>query len=153
MSEVVSSTYVPYGAYELKASYQRNLIQATLLVAGFVLTVVAVAILLSPTATQPVRVIDIDSDVGRLRPIRPPTIILQRRAINVSQPPAITGEIGIPIPIPDSEFFDDDVDGRLVDDAFAVRKLCVPGVPGDRGLALGLVCGRGDCGFFAGSGG
>lgn len=108
MSETISSTYVPYGAYELKASYQRNLIQATLLVAGLVLTGAVVAGMLTQDKIAAVKV-DVAPTVVSAVINPPPTIVNPRPQINISQPLPVASRVGTPVPVSDDEIPDDEL--------------------------------------------
>ncbi len=97
--------YMPYGAYEMKATYQRNLTAAMLVTAAAVLCAVAVG-KLWPAAADDI-VIPPPPVVIQIRPTPPPSIQRDYSHFSGSRPavPAVTA--AIPIPVADS----------LVDDA------------------------------------
>ncbi len=101
--------YMPYGAHELKACYQRNLLFANVVTATLIGTVVCVFWLTGalngnvvvvpapgPTITGPT-----------LGP--PPTVIHERPAISTEQPASVASQGHIPTPVPDELVLDDNV--------------------------------------------
>jgi len=109
MSHMESALYSPYGAYELKAKYQRNLASGTLITAGFVLLILLVAWIVSSAGSevaisdQPV-VIRTVADLGP-----PPTLAKKPPQVQVNQPQVAAPKVGIPTPVADEEVVDDDV--------------------------------------------
>ncbi len=104
-----SSLYSPYGAYELKAKYQRNLMIGTLSTLGFVLLILSVfgiiAVIPDDDALMaPSVVIKTVADLGP-----PPTIAKAKPQIELAQPNVAAPKVGIPKPVADDEVMDDDV--------------------------------------------
>ena len=101
MSYANVSMYLPYGAYELKARYQRNLLMATTLVVLLVGMLLAVFYVLGLNATPTPPPQRPSPDGGRSHPL--PSILVKPRA---PQPgggrPATHARQGIPEPVDDS---------------------------------------------------
>jgi len=104
-----SALYSPYGAYELKAKYQRNFMIGTLSTLGFVLLILSVfgiiaAIPDDDAMMAPSVVIKTVADLGP-----PPTIAKAKPQIELAQPNVAAPKVGIPKPVADDEVMDDDV--------------------------------------------
>ena len=104
-----NALYTPYGAYELKSLYQRNLTLATLLTASLIITAVVAAWILSSTGQQsvfevPEIIITTQIDLGP-----PPSVVRVRPQVEMERPPVKSRQVGIPEPVPDEEILDDDV--------------------------------------------
>lgn len=110
MSYASKSLYSAYGAYELKAKYQRNLGLATMIVTSAVITAVGIIWLVSATSAN-----------GQTDDIPPETRVIIRRDIPPSPhivrdlgqtriPPRPTDipDVGRLMAVPDDEFFDDE---------------------------------------------
>lgn len=108
MSRTPTTTYVPYGAFELKATYQRNMmlgILSALVLAGMLVMVGHIMIELSAahSTTDILPPIPIVS-----RPSQVPTIILERPS--GPKPPARPTVHGaVPVMVPDSQLFEADM--------------------------------------------
>lgn len=104
-----NALYSPYGAYELKAKYQRNFGIGTLLALAMVVVVVGTAWIISsfeddmPVATGAV-VIQTVADLGP-----PPSVAQKPPQIKVQQPNVAAPKVGIPKPVADEEVLDEDV--------------------------------------------
>ena len=108
MSRIESALYTPYGAYELKATYQRNLLLSNLTVL-LLISVVATTVWLvsrgdqvityTPPPTPPETKVFFDP---------PPTIVRSKPVVNPAARVAPVGEIGIPVPMPDTALSDPD---------------------------------------------
>ena len=109
MSHMESALYSPYGAYELKAKYQRNFVFGTAAVLVFVLLILAAFWLVSQFGQEtaisaaPV-VIKTIADLGP-----PPTLVKTPPQVQVNQPQVAAPKVGIPTPVADDEAPDDDV--------------------------------------------
>jgi len=88
-----NATYTPYGAYELKAKYQKNFLFATGMAVGLV-----VAILLTFWVIKTI------ADLGP-----PPTIVQKPPQVKVTQPNVAVPKVGIPTPVADEDAPADDV--------------------------------------------
>ncbi len=110
MSDVNGALYTPYGAYELKSSYQRNLALATTITLTFVIAVVGAFALVHTMQNGPEAV---DSGPTIIRTIAelgpPPTIAKKPPQVNVSQPNVAAPRVGIPTPVADDELIDENV--------------------------------------------
>ncbi|HVP06729.1 MAG TPA: energy transducer TonB [Candidatus Acidoferrum sp.] len=108
MSTSCSTACMPYGAYELKARYQRNLLLANLLL----LTAVAISLLLAAAlrlgSSQNVAPIGKKVFISTNFPV-PPTIIKERILINRPAQSQQAARNVIPKPVPDDAAIDDDV--------------------------------------------
>lgn len=101
--------YSPYGAYELKAKYHRNLMLGSLITLGFVLFILGVfklAALLSAEEEVFVapRVIKTVAELGP-----PPTVAKRPPQVKVEKPNVAMPKVGIPKPVADEEVLDEDV--------------------------------------------
>lgn len=109
MSTTNSALYSPYGAFELKARYQKNFATGTGLVVGLValilLTVWVISALGSDTEIiAPTVTIKTISELGP-----PPTVAPRPPQVKVAQPNVAKPKIGIPKPVADEEVLDEDV--------------------------------------------
>lgn len=115
--------YTPYGAYELKAKYQRNMIISNAVVAAFIATIVAVSMLVSggntkaePKGGKGLREISIKFEPISIRRPPPPTSRVQ--------PPAKRDILGsIPVPVPDEEYFEVEVEIETTDSFYSVDEI------------------------------
>jgi protein TonB len=104
-----NALYSPYGAYELKAKYQRNFGIGTLVALGLVVVIVGTAWIIAsfedemPTAAGAV-VIQTVADLGP-----PPSVAQKPPQIKVQQPNVAAPKVGIPKPVADEEVLDEDV--------------------------------------------
>jgi protein TonB len=101
--------YSPYGAFELKAKYQRNFALGTSITLAFVLVVLAVAWLITNLTREeivnaPQVVIKTVADLGP-----PPSIAKKPPQVKVSAPQVVAPKVGIPKPVADEEVLDEDV--------------------------------------------
>ncbi len=99
--------YLPYGAYELKATYQCHM----LLGMGFVVLFIAMVVVVSQVVVPDVEkvIIDTSLDTSIVISIPPPiniTYEIPDFGNGIRRP---AGEVGIPVPVPDEELFDPDV--------------------------------------------
>jgi len=104
-----SSLYSPYGAYELKAKYQRNFFFGTLATLTFVVLILMISWVITNLGKEeivnaPVVVIKTIAELGP-----PPTIAKKPPQVTVSQPNVVAPKVGIPKPVADDEMIDDDV--------------------------------------------
>jgi len=109
MSQLVNSLYSPYGAYELKASYQRNFLFGTLSVIALVAAVLGTTWIISSMGEEeyleaPAVVIKTVADLGP-----PPSVAKRPPQVQVSAPNVAAPKIGIPTPVADDEVPDEDV--------------------------------------------
>lgn len=109
MAQVDNAVYSPYGAFELKAKYQRNFLYGTLLTAGAValilLTFWVMALMEEEVIVEgPVHIIRTVAELGP-----PPTIAKKPPQVKVNQPNVAAPKVGIPKPVADDEVLDDDV--------------------------------------------
>jgi protein TonB len=104
-----NALYSPYGAYELKAKYQRNFLIGTLITTSVVVLILAVFWVIAVMGEEevidaPVHIIKTIADLGP-----PPTIAKKPPQVKVNQPDVAAPKIGIPKPVADDEVLDDDV--------------------------------------------
>jgi protein TonB len=109
MAVTNNALYSPYGAYELKAKYQRNFLTATGLAVSLVLV-----ILLTVWIIQAIRGHEeifsaptVIKTIAELGP--PPTIVQKPPQVKVTQPNVAVPKVGIPTPVADESAPDDDV--------------------------------------------
>jgi protein TonB len=109
VNNVPNALYGGYGAYELKAKYQKNMLMGTLfglaLVVVIVLSVFIIKLLSQEDTiyVQPT-VIKTIADLGP-----PPTVAKQKPRVDIAQPKQAAPKVGIPKPVADDEVVDDDV--------------------------------------------
>ncbi|MFQ6008426.1 MAG: energy transducer TonB [Candidatus Zixiibacteriota bacterium] len=101
--------YSPYGAFELKAKYQKNFALGTTITLALVLLILAVAWGISnlgrkETVDAPQVVIRTVADLGP-----PPSIAKKPPQVKVSAPKVVAPKVGIPKPVADDEVLDEDV--------------------------------------------
>ncbi|MDZ4724289.1 MAG: TonB family protein [candidate division Zixibacteria bacterium] len=107
-SDVDNALYSPYGAYELKAKYQKNFLFGTVVTIGFVLGIIVVSWIYSaiigdgdlPPAPTVIRTV---ADLGP-----PPTIVKRPPDVQVT-PQVNKPKVGIPTPVADDEVLEEDV--------------------------------------------
>ncbi len=104
-----NTMYIPYGAFELKASYQKNFLKANAIVSGSVilLTVIyliATMLLADDAIDLTGKVIKTVADLGP-----PPSVAQKPPQVQVVQPDITLPKVGIPKPVADEELMDEDV--------------------------------------------
>ncbi|HOD67618.1 MAG TPA: TonB family protein [candidate division Zixibacteria bacterium] len=104
-----SVLYSPYGAFEMKAKYQRNFLFGTLITTSVVALIVIVAAIISSLPEEdysdvPQVVIKTVADLGP-----PPSIARKPPQVQVAQPQVAAPKVGIPKPVADEEVVDEDV--------------------------------------------
>jgi protein TonB len=109
MAIQINALYSPYGAYELKSKYQRNLLFGTLSTLAVVALILLVSWVISAMSEEeifeaPAVVIKTIADLGP-----PPSVTKKPPQVQVSQPNVAMPKVGIPKPVADDEVLDDDV--------------------------------------------
>jgi len=104
-----SALYSPYGAFELKSKYQRNLALGTAITLAFILLILGLAWAISALPEEeyedvPVVTIKQIADLGP-----PPSIAKKPPQVQVSAPQVAAPKVGIPKPVADDEVIDEDV--------------------------------------------
>ncbi len=135
MDSLNNPLYTPYGAYELKAKYQRNMIISNAVVTAFIATIVAVSMLVSgenakaePKDGKGLREISIKFEPISIKRPPPPTTRVE--------PPVKRDIIGsIPVPVPDDEYFEDEFEIETADSFYSVDE--VESGPFDNGIGFG----------------
>jgi len=106
-----NALYSPYGAYELKAKYQRNFGLGTVITLVVVLLILATAWIIANLGEEDLEAIDLSArvikTVADLGP--PPSVAKKPPQVNVNQPQVAAPKVGIPTPVADDEVLDDDV--------------------------------------------
>jgi len=109
MAHYESALYSPYGAYELKAKYQRNFLFGTLSMVALVILILAVAWIIKAmegealAASAPI-VIKTVADLGP-----PPSVTKKPPQVQIDAPQVAMPKVGIPTPVADDEVIDEDV--------------------------------------------
>lgn len=103
------SVYMPYGAFELKACYQRNLLFANVVTATLIGTALCVFWLAGALNGDVVVEADPVPTITRSMLGPPPTIIHERPRISTEQPASVVSRGHIPTPLPDELVLDDNV--------------------------------------------
>jgi protein TonB len=107
-SQYESALYSPYGAFELKAKYQKNFLMATALTTAVVLLILLTAWVLSRGEEDVVAVGRVKiTTIAELGP--PPTVAKRPPQVKVDQPKVAAPKVGIPTPVADDELLDEDV--------------------------------------------
>ncbi|UCE23222.1 MAG: energy transducer TonB [Candidatus Zixiibacteriota bacterium] len=104
------STYAPYGAFEMKASYQRNLLVAlfvTVTFVGVVLVVYLIAMGFAAVEQTP-EVLPNPGPIIAIRDIPPPPPIIREKPIFASQEKPKQVRVGPPVPVPDDEILEEE---------------------------------------------
>lgn len=110
MAQMENALYSPYGAFELKAKYQRNFLIGTLSTLGFVVAILATFWIISLMQDEVVVGGDapvVIQTIAELGP--PPAIVKKPPQVKVDQPNVQAPKVGIPKPVADDEVMDDDV--------------------------------------------
>ena len=132
MTHLANALYSPYGAYELKAKYQSNLLTATLITVSSVALILLGSWIAARFAPKASPVLDPGPTViasFKLIPV-PPTI-LPRPEIDVSAQAAAKPVIGIPKPVDDDAILDDNILIATPDEIRSRSYIDGPGLPGD----------------------
>lgn len=104
-----SAVYSPYGAYELKATYQKNFLKANAIVSGSVILITIIYLLAVAFGGDNAidltgKVIKTVADLGP-----PPSVAQKPPQIQVVQPDIKLPKVGIPKPVADEELMEEDV--------------------------------------------
>lgn len=104
-----NAIYSPYGAFELKATYQKNFLTGSIATFAMVVLIVSVSYLVAyithvDTDNIPMVVIRTIADLGP-----PPSVVKKPPQIKVDLPDIVKPRIGIPTPVADDELLDEDV--------------------------------------------
>jgi protein TonB len=109
MAKSISALYTGYGAYELKAKYQRNMFFGVLAALALVILIVGGTYLYKVLTkedtiyVQPT-VIKTIADLGP-----PPTVSKPKPRVEIAQPNKVAPKVGIPKPVADDEVVDEDI--------------------------------------------
>ncbi|MDX9857058.1 MAG: energy transducer TonB [candidate division Zixibacteria bacterium] len=105
-----NALYSPYGAYELKAKYQRNFGLGTLATLAFVLAILGTAWLIANIGKDEEVIFAAPTVIKTVADLGPPPAIAKKPPqIQVSQPNVAAPRVGIPTPVADEEVIDEDV--------------------------------------------
>jgi protein TonB len=109
MAKSMNALYTGYGAYELKALYQRNMLMGTLSALALVIFIVGSAYLYKvlteeETIFMQTTVIKTIADLGP-----PPTVSKPKPRVDIAQPNKVAPKVGIPKPVADDEVIDEDI--------------------------------------------
>jgi len=103
--------YSPYGAYELKSRYQRNLLLSTIIIVLVVALILLTAFIVAKIRGSDLVAIDASQHViktiAELGP--PPSISQKPPQIKVNRPDVVAPKIGIPKPVADEDVLNDNV--------------------------------------------
>ena len=104
------STYAPYGAFELKASYQRNLLMALFVTVTFVGAVLVLYLIAMGFASveQTPEVLPDQELIIAIRDIPPPPPIIREKPVVASQEKPKHVKVGPPVPVPDDEILEEE---------------------------------------------
>ncbi len=109
MSRFSNALYGGYGAYELKSSYQRNLLMGSLFGLALVVFIVGATYLYQVITEEETvyvqqRVIKTVADLGP-----PPTVSKPKPRVDIAAPTKAAPKVGIPKPVKDEDAVDEDV--------------------------------------------
>ena len=104
-----NAVYSPYGAFELKSKYQRNLLFGTLSMLGLIAVILLTSWVIANVGEEeiiagPAVVIKTVADLGP-----PPSVAKRPPQVQVQQPNVAMPKVGIPKPVADEEVLDEDV--------------------------------------------
>ena len=104
-----SAIYSPYGAFELKATYQKNFLKANAMVSGTVILLTAIYLMVVALSGADAldltgKVIKTVADLGP-----PPSVAQKPPQVQVVQPDIKLPKVGIPKPVADEELMEEDV--------------------------------------------
>lgn len=130
-----NSLYTPYGAYELKAKYQRNMIISNAVVTTFIAAIVAVSMLMSgeKAKAQPKHDKKPIELLFKFEPISIKRTPLPTTAVKPPERPNI--EVGILVPVPDEEYFEDEIEMETTDSFYSDNE--IESGPFDNGTGFG----------------
>jgi len=111
-----SVIYSPYGAYELKATYQRNMLASTITVNGLV-AIVAIVLIFFINSAAPDNVDD-PIDIIETRRVLPPPpkIANDQPQVKVRPPKTKQPAVGLLVPVEDEEFIETEAEVETIDD-------------------------------------
>jgi protein TonB len=109
MAKTMSVSFSPYGAFELKQKYQRNMFMGTMFALLLVVVVIGGTYIYRALTAEEVvggnvQIIKTIADLGP-----PPTVAKKPPRIDIAQPKAAAPKVGIPKPVADDEAPDMDV--------------------------------------------
>jgi periplasmic protein TonB len=104
-----NAVYSGYGAFELKATYQRNMLMGALFAAALVIVAILGAYIYRAlteveAASDRIQIIKTIADLGP-----PPTVSKKPPRIDIAQPNLVAPKVGIPKPVADEDAIDMDV--------------------------------------------
>ncbi len=130
-----SAIYIPYGAYELKATYQKNFLKANAIVSGSIILLTAIYLVFTVFADDDAvdmtgKVIKTVADLGP-----PPSVAQKPPQVQVVQPEINLPKVGIPKPVADEELMDEDVVLATKDELADIQ---APDVGSDEGVRIDI---------------
>lgn len=130
-----NTMFVPYGAFELKASYQKNFLKANAIVSGSVILLTVIYLLVTVLFAEDAldmtgKVIKTVADLGP-----PPSVAQKPPQIQVIQPDINLPKVGIPKPVADDELMDEDVVLATKDELADIQ---APDVGSDKGVTIDI---------------
>lgn len=104
-----SVLYSPYGAFEMKAKYQRNFLMATSITTGFVLAILMTFWIIAALSGEKIAIAPsvVIKSIAELGP--PPSVAKKPPQVQVQAPQVAAPKVGIPKPVADEEMMDEDV--------------------------------------------
>lgn len=143
-------SYTPYGAYELKAKYQRNMIISNAVVTTVIAAIVAVSMLLSGEKAKA------EPKDGK----EPIEMLFKFEPISIKRTPPPTTDVkpparpdidgGILVPVPDEEYFEDDTEIETIDSFYSLDEMEYEPGNNDTGFGDGLEDGSDGAGSMPG---
>ncbi|MFQ6008427.1 MAG: energy transducer TonB [Candidatus Zixiibacteriota bacterium] len=124
-----NALYTPYGAYALKATYQRNLGLSTVITTSLVLLLLTASWIVSALSGKKPPPPPLDDSTHIEIDWRPPPPISKKPPqIDIEPPQAAAPKVGIPTPVPDEEILDDDV---VIASRDELAEIAAPGIGSD----------------------
>ncbi len=104
-----NAVYSPYGAFELKSKYQRNLLFGTLFMLGLIAAILLISWVIANVGgdEEIIGTAVVIKTVADLGP--PPSVSKRPPQVQVQQPNVAMPKVGIPKPVADEEVLDEDV--------------------------------------------
>ena len=130
-----STIYIPYGAFELKATYQKNFLKVNAIVSGSVILLTVIYLLASVISGDDAidltgKVIKTVADLGP-----PPSVAQKPPQVQVIQPDINLPKVGIPKPVADEELMDEDVVLATKEELADIQ---APDIGSDEGLKIDI---------------
>ncbi len=147
MNSSINPLYTPYGAYELKSKYQRNMLISNVIVitsisfiVSFFLITAGDRVKAEPDNGKDPKIIEIDLD--------PITFTIRHSQTTKVRQPDV--DFAIPIPVSDEDFYEDETEVTTTDSFYSVDEIESEPFDNGTGFGAGLEGGSGSGGLMPG---